>query len=137
MHGLPAVIAATLLSLPAFAGATEGVLIVHSNQRITPAGVVIENTIRSAVPGALTRPVEIFSEYLDTEWASTDALAALQAEFVRQKYIARDIRVIVVSGPQALRFTARHRDAMLPGVPVVHVAVPKDELEGANYASDI
>jgi len=137
MHALPAAFAVALTLLPSLAGATEGVLIVHSNQRITPAGVVIENTIRSAVPSALARPVEIFSEYLDTEWASTEALAGLQAEYVRQKYLARDIRVIVVSGPQALRFTARHRDAMLPGVPVVHVAVPKDELEGANYASDI
>lgn len=117
--------------------ASTGVLIVHSNQRITPAGIVIENTLRSLVPGALQRPVELFSEYLDMEWASTDTFAAAQAEFLRQKYGERNIRVIVASAPQALQFIAKYRDRMLPGVPVVHLAMPKDQLERASFPPDI
>src|SRR6476659_4030107 len=133
MHALPAAFAVALTLLPSLAGATEGVLIVHSNQRITPAGVVIENTLRGVVAGGIKRPVEIFSEYLDTEWTTSEAFAVAQAEFLRQKYSVRDIRVIVASAPQALEFVAAYRDRMLPRVPVVHLAMPKDQLERAGY----
>jgi ABC-type uncharacterized transport system substrate-binding protein len=134
---LRAVFWAALLLFPALAAAIDGVLIIHSNQRITPAAVVIENTLRSAVPAGIQRPVELFSEYLDIEWAATEAFAAAQAEFLRQKYSARDIRVIVASAPQALQFVVKYRDRMLPGVPVVHVAMPKDQLERTPLAPDV
>src|SRR5262245_2820881 len=47
-----------------------GVLILHSNQRPTAAGVVIEDTLRTVVPEGLRRPVGLYSEYLDEEWTS-------------------------------------------------------------------
>ena len=133
---------ATLLLMVALAAqAAEpiapGVLILHSNQRITPAGIVIENTLRTVVPAGMQRPVELFSEYLDMEWASTETLAAAQAEFLRQKYSERNVGVIVASAPQALQFTSKYRDRMLPGVPVVHLAMPKDQLERSRYPPDV
>ena len=127
-----------LLVLATAAAATsEGVLVIHSNQRATPAAIVIENTLGKVVPEALQRPVELYSEYLDIEWASTEAYAAAQAEFLRQKYAARNIGVIVASAPAALGFAIRFRDRMLPGVPVVHIAVAKDSLEQASLPPDV
>lgn len=114
----------------------DGVLILHSNLRVTPAAVVIENTLRKVVPEALHQPVEAFSEYLDVEWTSTDAFAATQAEFSRQKYERRNIRVVVSSASQALQFIKRFRDRILPGVPVVHLVLPKDQLEGMSLPAD-
>lgn len=114
----------------------DGVLIIHSNQRVTPAAVIIENTLRKVVPEAIPRPVEFVSEYLDVEWASSGEAAAAQAEFLRQKYHGRRIRVIIASAPQALQFATKFRDRMLPGVPVVHVAVATDQL-GASLPADV
>src|SRR5207248_4861137 len=57
--------------------------------------------------------------------------------FLRQKYDARNIRVIVASAPQALRFAIQFRDHMLPGTPVVHVAMPQDQVERASLAADV
>ena len=116
---------------------TEGVLVIHSNQRATPAAIVIENTLGKVVPDALRRPVELYSEYLDVEWASTEAYALAQAEFLRQKYRLRNIRVVVASAPAALQFTTRFRDSVLPGVPVVHVALPQDQLERLSLPADV
>ena len=129
---LPLLVLAT-----AAAAASEGVLVIHSNQRATPAAIVIENTLGKVVPEALQRPVELYSEYLDIEWASTETYAAAQAEFLRQKYAARNVGVIVASAPAALGFVIRFRDRMLPGVPVVHVAVAKDSLEQASLPPDV
>jgi len=133
-------LSAALLAFAALADAatpSDGVLIIHSNQRVTPAAMVIENTLRTEVPDALQRHVDFFSEYLDIEWASTAQYAAAQAEFLRQKYAGRNIRVIVASAPQALQFATTFRNRMLPGVPIVHVAMAKDQLERMSLPADV
>jgi signal transduction histidine kinase len=114
-----------------------GVLILHSNQRPLPAGIVIEDTLRAVLPDALKRPVAIFSEYLDDEWSSLNAYGAAEAEFLRNKYGRRNIRVVVASAPLALRFATEFRDRMFPGVPIVHIAVPRDTLERMRLPTDI
>src|SRR5215203_2814175 len=86
------------------ARATEhapGVLILHSNQRPTPAAVIIEETLRKVVPDQFGRPVQLFAEYLDAERSTTEDYAQAQAEFLRQKYQFRNVSVIVASAPQA------------------------------------
>ena len=115
----------------------EGVLVIHSNQRPTPAAILIEDTLRKVVPDALQRPVEIYSEYLDIERFSADAYAGPGEAFLRQKYGDRNIRVIVAAAPQAVQFATRFRDEMLRGVPIVHIAMPRDQLERVSLPPDV
>ena len=115
----------------------DGVLVIHSNQRPTPAAIVIEDTLRKRVPEALQRPVEIYSEYLDIERFSPDAYIGVGTDFLRQKYNDRNIRVIVSAAPQAVRFAATFRDNALPGVPIVHLALPTDQVERMALPSDV
>ena len=115
----------------------EGVLIVHSNQRPTPAAVVIEDTLRRVVPETVKRPVEIYSEYLDIERFSGDLLSGASAEFLRQKFNDRNIRVIVASAPQAVEFAIKLRDSAFRGVPIVHVALPQDQVERMSLPPDV
>jgi len=142
--GLSATLAAVALStvLLTFAsrasGATvaSGVLIIHGNQRAQPATVIIGDALEGVLQDALLPSVYVFREYLDSEWVSTEAFAATQAEFLRQKYDGRNIRVIVVEASPALRFVLKFRDRMFPGVPVVHVAIGTDQLEGVSLPED-
>jgi len=116
-----------LISAANAADATApGVLIIHANQRPTPAAMVIEDTLRSVVSDGVKRPVELFSEYLDTEWSSDAAFAVEQTEFLGHKYSGRNIHVIVASAPQGVQFAVALRDLKFPGVPVVHIAMPRD-----------
>src|SRR5262245_54702530 len=103
-----------------------GVLILHSNQRPTPAGIVVDDILRSAVPQGYQRPVTFYSEYLDEEFVAGGAYGEVEADFLLKKYGARNIRVIVASAITALRFASAFRDRMFPGVPIVHVAVARD-----------
>ena len=51
-----------VVAVHAYAAALpEGVLVIHSNQRPTPAAIIIEDTLRKAVPDGLKRPVELYS----------------------------------------------------------------------------
>src|SRR5215510_6172216 len=117
--------------------ATPGVLILHSNQRPTPAGVVVEDTLRTVVPGEFKRPVELYSEYLDDEWSSLEKYGATQAEFLRTKYGQRNIRVIVAMALPALQFATKFRDLIFPGVPVVHIAIAADRLAGTTLPTAV
>ena len=117
--------------------ATPGVLILHSNQRPTPAQIVIEDTLRSVVPNALNGPVQLFSEYLDNEWASLKTYGGAEAEFLRDKYGRRNVKVIVADALPALRFATQFRDRMLPGVPIVHLAVAWDRVGRSTFRPDV
>src|SRR4051812_98322 len=117
--------------------ARPGVLILHSNQRPTPSQIIVEDTLRTVVPEGFTHPVDLFSEYLDDERTFLQAHGSIQAEFLRVKYRERNIRVIVADALPALQFVRAFRDRILPGVPVVHVAVAWDRLDGAALPADI
>ncbi len=118
------------------ATAAPGVLILHSNQRPTAAQVVIEDHLRTVVFEGF-KPVQLFSEFLDDEWASLEAYGPAEAGFLRNKYSQRDIRVIVAVALPALQFAAKFRDQMFPGLPVVHIAVAKDRLDQLALPKDI
>jgi C4-dicarboxylate-specific signal transduction histidine kinase/ABC-type uncharacterized transport system substrate-binding protein len=105
------------------------VLILHSNQRPVPAQVIIEDTLRTVLPQAYGSAVELYSEYLDSEWTDLRLYGASQADFLRQKYEQRGIDVIIVDAVAALQFMSQYRDRAFPGVPVVHLAVASDRRE--------
>jgi hypothetical protein len=112
--------------------APPGVLILYSNQRPTPAQVIIEDTLRTVVADGFKRPIELYSEYLDDEWASLETYGAKQAEFLRDKYERRNVRIIVAVSVPALQFLTRFRDRIAGGVPVVHILVARDRLDAAT-----
>jgi C4-dicarboxylate-specific signal transduction histidine kinase/ABC-type uncharacterized transport system substrate-binding protein len=114
-----------------------GVLILHSNQRPTPAQVIIDDTMRAVVPQELKRSVNLFSEYLDAEWTSLQTYGLAQAEFFREKYDRRNMRVIVAYALPAFRFEMDFRERMFPGVPVVYLGVAADRVYGTALPSDV
>jgi signal transduction histidine kinase/ABC-type uncharacterized transport system substrate-binding protein len=133
-------LAATLLVFPAHAAETtlpDGVLILHSNQRPTPAAVIIEDTLRKVMHDTLGRPVEVYSEFLDDERFATMTYAGAAAEFLGRKYAERNVRVIVAAAPQALKFVTDFRNRMPAGAPVVHIGVARDQLERMRLPPNI
>lgn len=114
-----------------------GVLILYSNQRATPAQVIVEDALRTAVADGFKRPVTVYSEYLDDEWTALESYGPKQAEFLREKYERRNIRVIVANAFPALRFVLQFRDRIVPGVPLVHLAVASDRVDRKTLPADV
>jgi len=123
-----------LALLPAAVTAADpaGVLILYSNQRPTPAQVIIEETLRTVIQDQANRPVQLYSEFLDDEWASLATYGQRQADFLRDKYRRRNIRVIVAVALPALQFMMQFRGAVAADVPVVHMAVALDRLQSMS-----
>jgi len=106
-----------------------GVLILYSNQRATPAQAIVEDTLRTAVTEGFKGPARLYSEYLDDEWAAIEAYGPRQAEFLRQKYEPRNIRVIIAVAVPALRFAIQFGNQVAPGAAISHLAVAADRVD--------
>ena len=73
--------------------------------------------------------MQIFSEFLDRPDFGGPGYEATMTTFLREKYAARPPHAIVVVSDIALDFLLRHRDALFPGVPVVHVNIARSSLK--------
>jgi signal transduction histidine kinase len=125
------------VALPSFAADASdtvqpGVLILHSNQRPTALSVVVENELRESVPKGAGSPVQLYSEYLDTEWLSLQTHGASEAEFLRDKYGGRNIRVVAAVASLAFQFATEFHDRISPGLPVVLISAATDRVDPAS-----
>jgi len=109
--------------------AAPGVLVLYSNQRPTPAQLVIEDTLRTVLAEGGKPQIQLFSEYLDDEWVSLETYGVKQADFLRSKYERRNIKVIVAVAIPALQFATRFRNQVVAGAPIVHVLVARDRVD--------
>ena len=113
-----------LLASPATAVEPPLVLVLYSNNRLLPANVEAGRGLGESLPKA----VEQSAEFLDAPRFAGDAYLAATTRFLKEKYAARPPALVVAAGPEALRFVLTHRGGLFPGVPVVHMGVPKSYL---------
>jgi len=118
-----------LLAPAAMAAQPRNVLVLYSNNRLLPANVEVDRGLREALATSAERPVELFAEFLDQPTFTGPAYEQATATYLREKYGARPLDVIVVAGPSAFHFALGHRAGLFPGVPVVHVAVDESYMK--------
>jgi signal transduction histidine kinase len=109
-----------------------GVLILYPDHLTLPSNVMVDSTLRREVPNAYGKPVTIYSEFLDVEKFASAEHENTIAQFVRQKYRNRNIKALVVMAPRGLEFALRHRDQVLPNVPVVYTVIAQEALREFN-----
>ncbi len=113
------------------------VLIVHSNQSVLPATVLVDNAIRKEIQSGSSARLDVFSEFLDKDRFPEPEAESRMAKFLREKYAKRPIDLIVATGAPALRFLMQQRRSLFSTTPVLHVAVSQDELDAIERPSDV
>jgi C4-dicarboxylate-specific signal transduction histidine kinase len=115
---------------PAGAAAKHhNVLVLYSNGRLLPANVEGDRALTERFAVRADLSVALASEFLDSPRFGGDAYERAMADFLREKYAAEPPAVIIAGGPEALQFWIRHREAVFPGIPIVHAGVPRTELD--------
>jgi len=115
---------------PASAAAKHhNVLVLYSNGRLLPANVEGDRALTERFAARADLSVALASEFLDSPRFGGDAYERAMADFLREKYAAEPPAVIIAGGPEALRFWVRHREAVFPGIPIVHLGVPRTQLD--------
>ena len=110
-------------------GSTDRESLLFSNNRLLPADIEIDREIREALANSGDRNIEFFAEFFDQPRFSGQAYEQTIVTYLSEKYVTRSPEIIIVAGRVALDFLLRHRGALFPNVPVVHVSVGKAFLQ--------
>ena len=114
-----------------------GVLILYPHHHTFPLNVLVDETLRRQVPNDFGQAVAVYSEFLDQEHFGNERHDATNAQYLREKYRDRNIKVLVVIAPRALQFVLRYRDQMLPRVPVVYTVVSQEAAREFTLPPDV
>jgi C4-dicarboxylate-specific signal transduction histidine kinase len=107
----------------------RNVLVLYSNGRLLPANVEGDRVLSDRFGARSDLTVALASEFLDSPRFEGQAFERAMADFLREKYATAPPEVLIAAGPEALDFWLRHRDAVFPGVPIVHVGITMERLE--------
>lgn len=84
------------------------------------------STVRNALRASTSEPLAVYVENLDlVAFPDSDYQDALEA-FLREKYHAKDIGVIIAVGPASLRFLLRARPRLWSDAPVIFSVMDED-----------
>jgi signal transduction histidine kinase len=132
----PAVIVMWLvLALPAHS-ASRNVLVLASRDSQQPAYEQFIGGFRAALrPDG--GPLELFTEFLDSSRFSQPEQRERTRQFLRDKYKATKLDLVITTSPPALRFALEHRTALFPGVPLIFALVSEQELPLGPLPDDV
>jgi PAS domain S-box-containing protein len=105
---------------------TKRVLIIHSNQSVLPATIIVDASIRQEMQAQLPGRLEIFSEFLDTERFPEPEHETQMAAFLREKYAKHPIDLLIVTGSQALDFLTQRRASLFADAPLIFTGIREE-----------
>lgn len=96
------------------------VLVLHWGAEDFPGTPVLDAAIRESLGSRPDAPINYFAEYLESEAfpASSPALR----EYIRQKYAARRVDLVIANTTPSLDFALANRQELFPNVPIVFLA---------------
>lgn len=98
------------------------VLVLHSNRRDTEFSRLADRELPGLIEDGLARPVDYHSEYVDQPRFSEPGYAAAFREFLRHKYKAVPLDVVVTMHATAIEAVRSYRDELFSGTPMVFLA---------------
>ena len=106
------------------------VMILRNTSQYLPAGILQDRGMREAFGVKGPGRIEFFVETMDTMWFDRSEIEPEFLSLFRKKYGSRKIDLLMAAGADALDFTQRFHDVLLPGVPIVFYNVAEDALGG-------
>jgi PAS domain S-box-containing protein len=104
------------------------VLMLYSDERLLPANIILDETIRARFAAGAGDRIEFHSEFLDVTRFPGEAQQQRKRDFLRDKYRERPPDLVIAAGGPALQFLLKFRAALFADVPIVYCAVPAEAL---------
>ena len=103
--------------------ATQRVLVIHSYGRNVAPYDLIAATIRRGVASKAPNPVVFLEAALDADRLVSAREELAFVEYLRARYSAPPLDLVVTTGAAAARFVQQYRDKLFPGVPILFAAL--------------
>jgi len=105
------------------AAAPKRILILYWYNREYAGNITFEQNFRAGLQSAPPGTVEIYSEYLESNRFPGENQEVLMRNYLRDKYVGRNIDVIMAVTDKPLEFLLKYRHELFTNVPIVFVAV--------------
>ena len=113
------------------------VVLTPENAAGSPAGMLINQGLRTTFAAGSSQHIEIRNEYLDLSRFEEPHHQTLLVELLRQKYAGQNVDLVMTALGSALDFALAHRAEIFPRVPVVFIAVDQAELQTRALPADV
>jgi len=116
---------------------TRNVLLLHTDSRLLPAVAQYDESFLSQFLNQPQLQISVFEEFLDFDRVRGAEYEAQVSNFLSNKYKLFPIHVVVITRIPALRFILKHRDELVPNVPIVYSVVSSEELKGFELPANV
>jgi len=113
------------------------VVLYPENAEGAPGSVLVSSSIRSTFAAGSSDQIQIRNEYLDLSRFQEAAQRRFLAEFLQRKYAGQKIDLVMAGLASSLDFVLQYRAEIFPGVPIVFIAVDKEEVESRTLPADV
>ena len=104
----------------------QRVLVIYSDDRLVPAGMLVDDAMRAVFASDPSAQVELHSEFLDvTRFPSTE-MRELQLRYFQSKYRDRPPDLLIAVGGGAFAFLEQYRVELFTGAPIVYCSIAGD-----------
>jgi hypothetical protein len=120
---------------------SKHVLVLYWDDPAYPANIDFARSFRAAVESAAPGAFEYYSEYLESNRFPSESQSVFLRDYMRQKYAARSIDVVVTNASPPLDFLFKYRADLFPHTPIVFAATerptPQQLTSGAGATGTI
>jgi PAS domain S-box-containing protein len=113
------------------------VLVIHQYSMDMPFRITFDPALQKALRSAVSGPLEVYSEVLETSRFPAPEHSQLMRRFLREKYRGRSISVVVAVYDTALDFVRTYHDELFPGVPIVALTTRQIEPQSGEQLTGI
>jgi PAS domain S-box-containing protein len=104
---------------------SKHVLVLYWDDPAYPANIDFARSFRAAVESAAPGAFEYYSEYLESNRFPSESQSVFLRDYMRQKYAARSIDVVVTNASPPLDFLFKYRADLFPHTPIVFAATER------------
>lgn len=112
-------------------GTPPRVLVIYSGDRLLPANVLFDESLRQTLTAGAGPPVEWCGEYLDEARFPAHHEERMR-DMLRAKYGGHSVDVVVAFASPSLDFCLRNRSQLFPGIPIVFTGLGSDTAGRGN-----
>jgi PAS domain S-box-containing protein len=113
------------------------VLLIYAEEKDLPMNLIIDSQLRSSFREQLGDGVAVFSEYTDVSRFPDSRYNRRLLEFLRDKYSAHGLDLIVVIESSVLDQIQLHRDWFFPNTPIVFCCVTQAEYKARRIGPGV
>lgn len=143
-----ALVLATLLEAPLLSAAAQTitpqtpseprrVVLVYDERTELPGLAILDATLVQSLTTGPAGAVEVYREAMDLSRFGSATHLPLLRDYLRAKYAAKKIDVVIAAMGPSLDFLLRPGEAVFPGVPIVFCGIDRRELAGRPLPANV